>query len=52
MEQHFSTADSVSDREPIAFELEVDGDRYTTGSTGAFLEDYEAASVTIRPLEE
>ncbi|WP_226006818.1 TrmB family transcriptional regulator [Natrinema salinisoli] len=35
-----------------AFELEVDGERYTIGGTGAFLEDYEAESVTIRELEE
>ncbi|ADB61522.1 transcriptional regulator, TrmB [Haloterrigena turkmenica DSM 5511] len=44
----------VSSTLPIenAFELEVDGDRYTVGGTGAFLEDYEAESVTIRALEE
>ena len=35
-----------------AFELEVDGERYTVGGTGAFLEDFEAESVTVRPLEE
>ncbi|PCR89270.1 TrmB family transcriptional regulator [Natrinema ejinorense] len=35
-----------------AFELEVDGERYTVGGTGAFLEDYEAQSVTIRKLED
>lgn len=35
-----------------AFELDVDGERYTVGGTGAFLEDFEAESVTVRPLEE
>ncbi|SDR36742.1 TrmB family transcriptional regulator [Natronobacterium texcoconense] len=35
-----------------AFEIDVDGDRYSVGGTGAFLEDFEAESVTIRPLEE
>ncbi|MEY7848477.1 TrmB family transcriptional regulator [Natrarchaeobius sp. A-rgal3] len=35
-----------------AFELAVDGDRYTVGGTGAFLEDFEAETVTIRRLEE
>lgn len=34
-----------------AFEIEVDGDRYSIGGGGAFLEDCEADSVTIRPLE-
>ena len=35
-----------------AFELAVDDERYTVGGTGAFLEDFEAKSVTLRPLEE
>ncbi|QLG48167.1 TrmB family transcriptional regulator [Natrinema halophilum] len=35
-----------------AFEIEVDGERYTVGGTGAFLEDYEAESVTIDELAE
>ncbi|WP_265108024.1 TrmB family transcriptional regulator [Halosolutus halophilus] len=34
-----------------AFTIEVDDDRYTVGGSGAFLEDFEAESVTIRPLE-
>ncbi|AEH38727.1 TrmB family transcriptional regulator [Halopiger xanaduensis] len=34
-----------------AFEIDVDGERYTIGGAGAFLEDFEAQSVTIRPLE-
>ncbi len=44
----------VSSTLPIenAFELEVDGDRYTVGGTGAFLEDFEAESVTVRPFED
>jgi HTH-type transcriptional regulator, sugar sensing transcriptional regulator len=35
-----------------AFELAVDGEQYAIGGSGAFLEDFEADSVTIRPLEE
>jgi HTH-type transcriptional regulator, sugar sensing transcriptional regulator len=35
-----------------AFEIEVDGERYTIGGSGAFLEDFEADSVTIHRLEE
>ncbi|WP_137288652.1 TrmB family transcriptional regulator [Natronorubrum halophilum] len=35
-----------------AFELDVDGERYTIGGTGAFLEDFEAESVTVRLLED
>lgn len=35
-----------------AFEIRVDGERYTIGGAGAFLEDFEAESVTIRPAEE
>ncbi|MXV61157.1 TrmB family transcriptional regulator [Natronorubrum sp. JWXQ-INN-674] len=44
----------VSSTVPIenAIELAVDGERYTIGGTGAFLEDFEAESVTVSPLEE
>lgn len=34
-----------------AFLLEVDGEQYTIGGSGAFLEEFEADSVTIRRLE-
>ncbi|NGM69572.1 TrmB family transcriptional regulator [Natronolimnobius sp. AArcel1] len=35
-----------------AFELEVDGEQYTIGGSGAFLEDFEADSVTISQVED
>ncbi|QSW99576.1 TrmB family transcriptional regulator [Haloterrigena alkaliphila] len=35
-----------------AVEIEVDGERYTIGGPGAFLEDFEAESVTVERLEE
>lgn len=35
-----------------AFELAVDGDRFSVGGPGAFLEDVEARSVTLRRLDE
>nr|WP_306052218.1 TrmB family transcriptional regulator sugar-binding domain-containing protein [Natronococcus sp. AD5] len=35
-----------------AFEIQVDDERYAIGGSGAFLEDFEADSVAIRPLEE
>lgn len=35
-----------------AFEIRIDDERYTIGGSGAFLEDFEADSVTIRSLEE
>ncbi|MFC4543485.1 TrmB family transcriptional regulator [Halosolutus amylolyticus] len=34
-----------------SFTIAVDGDRVSIGGSGAFLEDVEAESVTIRPLE-
>ncbi|EMA43070.1 TrmB family transcriptional regulator [Halobiforma nitratireducens] len=34
-----------------AFEIDVDGDRYSIGGSGAFLEDFEAEAVTLRRLE-
>ncbi|SFC43317.1 transcriptional regulator [Halobiforma haloterrestris] len=44
----------VSSTVPIenAFEIQVDGDRYSIGGSGAFLEDFEAESVTLRRLED
>ncbi|ELY90997.1 TrmB family transcriptional regulator [Natrialba taiwanensis] len=35
-----------------SFTIDVDGAQYVVGGTGAFLEDFEADSVTLRPLAD
>ncbi|WP_247001911.1 TrmB family transcriptional regulator [Halosolutus gelatinilyticus] len=51
---HQSLVRPVTSTHPIenAFSIEIDGDRYAVGGSGAFLEDFGAESITVRRLDE